>query len=173
MEITSWLIAGIILVVNTILLVWLFSRKSKEQEEELNKLLNDAKAALQKHKEIANSQANIKVQKAFTLIRRLQSIAADLEGHVQIEYEEIINDAKKTRKEIISQAKKEAEKIIHSADAELEEYKQARRQEIEKNLVKLIISVTEKVVGKTLTYDDHIDLIQEALNDVKKRKERI
>jgi F-type H+-transporting ATPase subunit b len=75
------------------------------------------------------------------------------------------------KREIINDARQKAIEILASADEELEKYKEERKQEIEKNLVKLVMSVTEKVVERSLDYNTHIDLIQDAVNEVKQQKE--
>ncbi len=172
MEFTPWLLSTITLIAYTGLLSFYLFRKTKKHEEELDKLLKDSKQQLIKHKQEAHSQANIKVKRAFQLIEQLQHISEDLEGHVQAEYNKILDEAKDAKKEILKNARIKAEEIIKKADEELEEYKAERRAEIEKNLVKLIVSVSEKVVGKALDHTNHIKLIQEALEDVKKRQER-
>ena len=173
MEITPWIVSTITLIIYTATLSYYFFRRTKKHEEELHALLSGAKQQLQQHKEVAHSQANVKVKKAFDLIRRLQHVAGDLEVNIQSEYDTILADAKEMKKEIIDEAKQKAKEIVASADDELEEYKHERRMEIEKNLTRLVVSVSEKVVGKSLSYEDHLDLIHEALDEVKKRNSRV
>lgn len=173
MEITPWIISTITLIVYTAVLSFYFFRRTRKHEIELDELLKNAKAQLNQHKEVAHSQANVKVAKAFDLIRKLQHVAGDLEGNIQREYEAILEDARTERKQIIYNAKEKAKEIIAEADEGLEEYIHERHQEIEKNLTKLVVTVSEKVVGKSLKYEDHLELIQEALNEVKQRNQRI
>ncbi|MGI5828432.1 MAG: hypothetical protein ACOX6V_05430, partial [Patescibacteria group bacterium] len=89
------------------------------------------------------------------------------------EYEQIIEDAKLEKKEILEDARKKALEIVQGADTELEAYKEERCREIEKNMVKLVMSVTEKVVERSLDYDTHLKLINDAIEEVKHQKEWI
>jgi len=147
-----------------------FWRKNKRQEEQLNNFLKEAKEKLEMHKKEAKIQASGKVAKAFELIKRLQGVAEDLEGQVQNEYEKILEEGQNQKKDIIAEARRQAKEILEGADGELAQYKEERKREIEKNLVKLVMSVTEKVVGRGLTREDQIDLIREAVEEVKKEK---
>jgi F-type H+-transporting ATPase subunit b len=150
-----------------------FWRRQKKQDKQLTEFLEEAKRQLELHKKEAQSQAYQKVHKAFDLIKRLQRIAENLEEQAKEEYEQILNDAKAEKKEIIADARKAALEISQSAEKELEEYKQKRKSEIEKNLVKLVMSVTEKVVERSLDYETHVDLINDAIEEVGQQKERL
>jgi F-type H+-transporting ATPase subunit b len=150
-----------------------FWRRQKKQEKELEEFLNEAKDSLALHKQEANVKASKKVYKAFDLIKRLQTIAENLEQQAKAEYEQIIEDAQAEKREIMDSARKQASEITSSAEGDLDEYKQKRQQEIEKHLVKLVMSVTEKVVQRSLDYDTHIDLINEAIEEVEEHKERL
>jgi flagellar biosynthesis/type III secretory pathway protein FliH len=46
-------------------------------------------------------------------------------------------------------------------------------REIERNLVKLVVSITQKVVDVSLKPSDHEKIIFEALDEVKKSKSRL
>lgn len=167
----SWTIIIFTLISYIVLLYFYFRRQHKKQDHQLSTFLADAKKQLESHKLKASVQANQKVQKAFELIKKLQEIAEDLENQAKEEYEEILEDGQREKREIINDARQKAIEILASADEELEKYKEERKQEIEKNLVKLVMSVTEKVVERSLDYNTHIDLIQEAVNEVKQQKE--
>ena len=170
---TSFLIYTLTLVLYVVLLYIFFERKYKKQDRELSDFLGDAKRQLQNHKVQASVEANKKVEKAFELIKKLQSIAEDLEGQAKSEYDEIIFDGKREKKEMIEDARKKAMEIIQSADDELEDYKTDRKREIERNLVKLVMSVTEKVVEKDLDYAKHLELIKQAVDEVKQQKKLV
>jgi F0F1-type ATP synthase membrane subunit b/b' len=166
----TFLIYTIILILYIAILFFFFWRRNKKQEDHLNNFLVEAKGKLKTHKEQAKVQASGKVNKAFQLIKRLQGVAEDLETQAQAEYEQILEQAQQQKKEIIADAKRQAKQVLEGAGGELEEYKQERKREIERNLVKLVMSVTEKVVGKSLYREDHVDLIKDAVDEVKKEK---
>lgn len=73
----------------------------------------------------------------------------------------------------MAQAKTEVADFYTQADAEIEQYKAERMREVERNLVKLIISITQKVVEVSLTPEQHEKIIMNALNEVKQSKSRI
>ncbi|PIP53430.1 hypothetical protein COX08_01030 [Candidatus Beckwithbacteria bacterium CG23_combo_of_CG06-09_8_20_14_all_34_8] len=152
------------------ILFFFFWRRNKKQEDQLNSFLKEAKEKLELHKKEAKVQASGKVAKAFELIKRLQGVAEDLEGQVQTEYEKVLEEAANQKKDIIAEARRQSKEILEGADGELAQYKEERKREIEKNLVKLVMSVTEKVVGRSLTREDQVDLIRDAVEEVKKEK---
>lgn len=168
----SWIIFTLITVAYIVILVIYFIRRSKSHEEELKHFLKLAQKELDAHKEQAASQANQKVSKAIAVVKKVQQAAQVFEEQAQKEYQEIIDDAKAERREILSKTKAEIEDLFRKADQELAEYKAARHQEVEKNLVKLVIAVSEKVAEMKLTPKEHQDLIFKALEDVKQKRSR-
>jgi F-type H+-transporting ATPase subunit b len=168
-----WLIYTITLIAYIGLLFVFFWRRHQKQEQTLNQFLEEAKKQLESYKHEAHNQASVKVTKAFELIKRLQKVAEDLEEQAQEEYNSIIEEAKAEKKAILDEARKKAEEITHSADSDLDQYRSEREREIEKSMIKLVMSVTEKVIERSLSYEDHVDLIQEALEEVKQQKERL
>ena len=173
MELNFFIIITAVVIFQIVVMAFFFWRQHKKQEKLLDEFLVDAKSKLSTHKEEAHSHANRKVVKAFELIKRLQGIAEDLESQASEEYEDIIDEAKRQRKEILEEAETKASQFDEAVSVDLDKYKQERFAEVEKNLVKLVMSVTEKVVGRSLSYDDHLGLIDEALDEVKKQKQRI
>lgn len=152
--------------------VYYIIRRSKAHEAELEKFLGTAKAQVEKHKKMASNRANQKVIKAVELIKKVQSAAENFENKAQTEYEQIIQDAKEERREIIASAKVEIEKLFKQAEEDLETYKVDRQKEIEKNLIKLVVAVTEKVVEMKLDPTAHKQLIVRALKDIKSKKDK-
>jgi len=168
----TWILYTVLTVAYIIVLVIYFIRRSKTHEKELSNFLKIAQDQLETHKQQAAQEANQKVVKAMSVVKKVQLAAQTFEEQAQSEYEQIIDDAKAERREILAQAKSEIEELFQKTDRELDEYKAARYREIEKNLVKLVISVTQKVVGTVLTPKDHQDIIDKALEEVKKSQSR-
>lgn len=166
-----WIIYSVT-IIYIVVLVWYFIRRSKNHEKELDRFLSSAKSQVEKHKELAAKKANEKVVKAVEIIKKVQSAAEDFEKKAQTEYDQIVQDAKDERREIIASAKGEIEKLFKQAEEELETYKIDRQKEIEKNLIKLVVAVTEKVVEMKLDPISHKQLIVRALKEVKSKKEQ-
>jgi F0F1-type ATP synthase membrane subunit b/b' len=153
-------------------LVIYFIRRSKSHEAELKEFLRLAQHQLETHKKEASTDANQKVAQAMALVKQVQAASQAFEEQAQKEYQEIIEDAKNERRELLAQAKAEIEELYHKADQELAIYQAERHEEIEKNLVKLVIAVSEKVAEIKLTPKEHEDIINKALEDVKLKKSR-
>ncbi len=170
---SPWLIYTGLTVAYIIILVLYFLRRSKTHEQELSTFLSTAKDQLETHKKQASQEAAVKINQALEVVKKVQRVAKDFETSAQEEYNQIVEDAKAERREIIAQAKTEIAELYTTADAELEQYKADRMREVERNLVKLVISITQKVVGVGLKPSDHEKIILEALDEVKKSKSRI
>lgn len=169
---TTFLVAGIFTVIYVVLILLYFLRRTKSHEDELTKFLSTAKDQVELHKQEATRQANVKVTKAMQVVQKVQAAAAAFEEKAQEEYEQIIDDAKAERREIIASAKSEVEDLFKEAEVELEEYRQHRQQEIEKNLIRMVTAISQRVVEMSLDKGAHKDLIKKALEEVKAKKSR-
>lgn len=172
MQNSSWLIFTGITIAYIIILVIYFIRRSKSHEAELKKFLDMAQNQLETHKKQTTTEANVKVNQALELVKQVQIAATQFETQAQEDYEQIIKDAKEERRQILADTKAEVEDSFKKADLELEQYKAERHQEIERNLVKLVIAVSEKVAQLHLTPKAHEEIIFKALEEVKLKKSR-
>ena len=134
--------------------------------------MESAKGQVDLHKKAADKQAQEKVAKAMFVVKKVQDVASVFEEHSKEEYERIIQAAKAKEKEILSEAKLEAKKIVQDADGDLDEFKIERMQEVERNMVKMVMAVTEKVLEQSLTTRQHKELIYQALDEIKTKKSR-
>lgn len=169
---STWIVYTGLTITYIVILVAYFLRRSKSHEAELTNFLKTAKQQVELHKQEASRQADEKVARAMSIVKKVQEAAEVFEENAQKEYDQIIEDAKKERREIIASAKGEIEELFQQAEAELEEYRQNRHQEIEKNLVKLVTSVSERVVETSLDQKAHKELIFKALDEIKTKKSR-
>lgn len=170
---SPWLIYTGLTVTYIIVLVLYFLRRSKTHEKELAHFLETAKDQLETHKSQTNKEAQAKIAKALEVVKKVELVAKEFETQAQEEYNKIIEDAKIERRDILSQAKAEVAEFYKEADAEIEAYKADRMREIERNLVKLTIAITQKVVEVSLTPQDHQAIINKALEEVKQNKSRL
>jgi F0F1-type ATP synthase membrane subunit b/b' len=164
----SFIILTAIAVIYIIILVVYFLRRSKVHEDELKNFLEMAQRQLEEHKEAAEEEANLKVSKAINVVKKVQQAAEAFEEEAKTEYDSIIEEARAQRRDILAKAKAEIEELFKIADKELDTYKQERYQEVERNLVKLVIAISQKVADLTLTPKQHEDIILKALDEVKK-----
>lgn len=163
--------AGFTLVYLILVLVY-FLRRSKSHEDELTKFLNTAKSQVEAHKQAASKDADYKVAQAMEVVKKVQQAAAVFETNAKKEYQQVIQDAQAQRREMLSETKAEIEELFEQAEVELEEYRQHRQQEIEKNLVRMVCAVTERVVERSLDENAHKDIIYQTLEEVKTKKSR-
>jgi F0F1-type ATP synthase membrane subunit b/b' len=168
----SWLIYTGLTIIYIVILVIYFIRRSKNHEQELTNFLDLAQHQLENHKLQADKTAQQKITTAMAVVKKVQQAASAFEANAQSEYEQIIEDAQQERREIIAKAKAEIEQLFKQADTELAEYKSTREQEIERNLVKLVIAVTEKVIEVVLSPTQHKDIIYKALDEIKTKHTR-
>lgn len=173
MQQNTWIIYAGITVIYIIILVVYFVRRTKSHEKELSNFLSTAKQQLETHKLAASQEANIKVAKATQVIKKVQQIAQAFETQAQEEYNEILKTARDERREILKQTKQEVEALFEQAEIELAEYRQKREHDIERNMVKMVMAVAEKVVGQVLSEKEHEQLIAEAVAEIKNQKSRI
>lgn len=84
--------------------------------------------------------------------------------------EKNINILNSVSKDIVSMLKQRADEDYSKVKQELEEYKKERLKEIDENIYELLLSVSKETIGKTLSLEDHQELIIKALEDAKKEK---
>jgi F0F1-type ATP synthase membrane subunit b/b' len=166
----SWLIYTALTVAYIIILIVYFLRRSRSHEKELQQFLSVAKSQLQSRENEINATAQQKISKAMLLIKKVHDTAAAFEKQAQKEYDQIIEDAKVERQDLLAKTKTEIDLLFKQADREIAEYKANRYKEVEKNMVKLVIAVTQKVVGKSLSESDHKQLIYDSLDEVIQKK---
>lgn len=167
-----FIFAAVFTLIYIVLILVYFLRRSKSHEEELTNFLTTAKDQVELHKKEATRQANTKVTYAMDVVKKVQMAASAFEQKAQGEYEQIIQEAKLQKKEILAEAKEEVEELFNQAEYELEEYRQHRQQEIEKNLVKMVTAVSQRVVEISLDDEKHRQLIYKALDEIKTKKTR-
>lgn len=166
----AWIIYTLLTLAYIIVLVVYFFRRSRSHEQEVKQFLSVAQDQLAHHQAAVDHDAQTKINQALALVKKVHDTAASFEKQAQKEYDQIIEDAKSERQELLAKTKSEIDLLFKQADQEIAEYKSARFKEVEKNLVKLVIAVTQKVIGKSLSGSDHKLLIQEALDEVVQKR---
>lgn len=75
-------------------------------------------------------------------------------------------NAEKFRKQIVEQAHLEAENILERAKQEIKLSKDAAIDEIKQHAVDLSFAAAQKIIGKTLTKDQHFNLIKKTIKEL-------
>jgi F-type H+-transporting ATPase subunit b len=82
---------------------------------------------------------------------------------------QIINDSKKSadasRKELIEHARTEAERLLERAKQEIDLSKDAAIQEVKQYATDIAILAAQKVVGDTLSKDQHLKLVDKYIKE--------
>jgi len=82
---------------------------------------------------------------------------------------QIINDSKKSadvaRKELLEQARTEADHLLERAKLEIDLSKEAAIDEVKKYTTDIAILAAQKVVGETLSKDQHLNLIDKYVKE--------
>lgn len=74
--------------------------------------------------------------------------------------------AESMKDEIVAKARTEAEEIVAKAKESIEGEKRAAMADLQKQVADLSVDVAGKVIGKTLSREDHMALVQETLAEV-------
>ncbi len=116
-------------------------QRIKESLETAAKLQDQAKRAEEERHQIIESATKA----AFDLL---------IEGRLQ---------AEKQSQEILQKAQQEAAALLDRARAEIERSRDEAIQDLQRMAVELSLAATEKLIGKSLSVEEHQALIQEAL----------
>ncbi len=120
-----------------------------KRKEMVSASLNDAKAADEKAEQL---EAQYK--------ERIEQ--------VENERVEIIRkaalDADSVKERIVNDAKKQADQMIANAKNEIKTQQERAKEDFKDSIIDMTIDAAEKVVGKSLNKQDHLDLINESIS---------
>lgn len=161
---TALIITIIIFVVALIIESILFYevwRRYREENKELMDLYQDA----------LNNISSKESQVVKVYEQRIRDIKQDYENHIsdiQNSYTpKPSKDALKKSQEIIEEAEITAKSIIAEANERTKLMIERKYKEANSSIVKIVVKVVQKVIGKSLSYQDHKSLILESLEQVK------
>lgn len=124
-----------------------------EREEKIKASLQAAERALEESK--ARERAH-------------EDVMAEARREASAIVEEGKRDAQVVKDGIVADARKESEDLTRRARAEIERAKDIAVDEIHKQAVDLSVLIAEKVIHRTLTPDDHQQLIRETIDNYEK-----
>ena len=73
-------------------------------------------------------------------------------------------DAQEVKDRIVGEAREQAGTIIENAKKEIEAEKAKAQEEFKDTIIEMTMDAAEKVVGKSLSREDHLDLINESIS---------
>lgn len=83
------------------------------------------------------------------------------------EAHELLSKSKKTaeatRDEIVKKAEAEAEKMLDKAKREIDQEREKALEELRNGAAELSVMIASKLIGKTLSQEDHKDIIENSL----------
>ncbi len=116
------------------------ARRKVKEKEEIAKLKELARKLEEKHLQMIVSEKKVTVQN---------------KDYLEIEVEKVMK-----------QAQEKARQIEEETKASSQIFLEEQKKEVQMKMVDLVMGVTEKVLNKTLAYDDHKKMIEEALADM-------
>jgi len=125
------------------------AKQKKESDEYVRNLHLMHRQELDQVKELYQSKD---IQGNSSSIRQAEKLSAQQDDKYA---KQIITDAEETAKSIISEAQEQAKLLLHKEEHELQ-----------KSIVKVVIQVIKKVLGKTLSYEEHKQIILDSLSEI-------
>ncbi len=154
----------ILVIVNFIVLLFILKKLLyKPLMDFINKRESQIRDDLQGAKELKEESTKI-LEKQKELLRKAKeearSIRDEATKSAKIQSEQILHDSEKQRDVIIQ----EAQEII---DVEVNKAKES----IQSQIGDFVIELTDKIIGKKLTEDDDVKLINDMIKEESKKKE--
>jgi len=138
------------------------------------KVHEDLEARLQEFKTTYTESMNKLVSEDESKIEAAEKIAKEASSTIEKEKEAItkeyqaeIEELQANSEKALASAKARAKKLEEEAKLKAEEYLNARKKEVEQELMDLVIAVTKKVLPAGISYETQKDLVLKALQDVK------
>jgi F-type H+-transporting ATPase subunit b len=105
-------------------------------------------------------------------LRKTQSSTAEILSKAREQADAALSDAQSRAKEIIAEAEKSGEeaasRIIKEAEQHLGQERAKLRDELKEELAELVVTTTEKVIGKRLNSHEDMGLIKDSIQELKK-----
>ena len=102
-------------------------------------------------------------QKAEKILAQARSDAQEIRSEAK-------TSAEKIKAEIRSQAEEDVKKIKEDANSQIRMEKEKAISDIRQEVVTLTFTVAEKIIGKNISVEDNMQLIEKSLTDLKKHE---
>jgi len=158
-------IVGTIFFVSLVELIYTIRRR--KVNEGLNERLKEIRASYTDNARKLYTEEETKLHSAEEKVTGASEEIAKEKQLVVEEYEEKIDKLEESSEKALATAKAKAKKLEEEAKLRAEEYLNARKKEVEQELMDLVIAVSKKVLPEGITYDGHKELVIKALDDIK------
>jgi F-type H+-transporting ATPase subunit b len=105
-------------------------------------------------------------------LRKTEASTAEILSKARDQADAALSDAQNHAKEIISQAEKSGEtaaaRIVKEAESHLSKERAKLRDEIKEELADLVVTTTEKVIGKRLSTQEDMNLIKSSIKELER-----
>lgn len=133
--------------------------KVKEQLELIKKTYEDKAKEYQAQADESNKKMAEALAKATEAETNAQRISAECEAKIT---------------QTTTEVQKKMEEVQHledtmkgQAEEKIKEFEKEQRAEVEKNMVSIVMNVTKKVLEKTLSYEEHKEIIKKSIDEIK------
>jgi F0F1-type ATP synthase membrane subunit b/b' len=146
-----------------LLMVMYFNHREKKLQDIAVNKLKESKISYLRQLAFRKVKEKQEIEKLKGIVKKLE------EKHRELLLEQK-SQAKKSfeaeREEIIKKAQLRAAKIEQEAREEADNFVEEQKKEVQAKMVDLVMGVTKKLLTKSLKYKDHLELIEEALQDM-------
>ena len=158
-------IVGTIFFVSLVELIYTIRRR--KVSEGLEARLKEIKASYTENASKLITEEEAKLETAEKRATVATETLEEQKNAIKVEYEAKIEKLEESSDKALASAKARAKKLEEEAKLEAEEYLNARKKEVEQELMDLVIAVSKKVLPAGITYEGHKDLVLKALEDIK------
>jgi F-type H+-transporting ATPase subunit b len=128
-------------------------------------------ATLEERRKVLESSLE-QARKTEETLRKTESSTAEILSKARDEADAALSDAQVRAKEIIAEAEKSggeaAARIVKEAEQHLGQERAKLRDELKEELADLVVTTTEKVIGKRLSTQEDIGLIKDSIKEIER-----
>lgn len=158
-------LAFTVLVVSIVELIFTVKRRkaAHEVEQKIKQMKADYNASIN----ALVLEDEKKLEEAEEKGESVETQAKQQEEELKAEFETKLDAITKDSTKALDTAKARAKKLEAEARQKADEYMKNRQQEVEEELMNLVLSVTKKVLPAGISYENHKELVMQALREVK------
>ncbi len=155
-----------VLILGLMLFFFIAFRKEKEDEGKIKEQIEIIKKTYDeraKESEQMANEAKQKMDEALTQAKKAEEESQKINNECDIKLNKMQEDMNKKMQELQT-----LEDTMRSEASErIKEFEKEQREEVEKNMVSLVMNVTQKIFEKTLSYNDHKEIIEKSLDEMR------
>jgi len=150
------------------LLVFLFFAFSKEKngEKDIRKQLETIKTAYDAKAKEYDAEIAAAKSEADQALKQSQEKEASCKM--------VTDECNSKMQAMQDEMQKKMDEVQHIEDSlkdeaseRIKQFEQQQKEDVEKNMVSLVMNVTKKILEKTLTYEEHKEIIKKSIDEIK------